>query len=65
MISILPVPNLYAIQNDCVLYDYTTLEEKFSLQYEVDFVKWFVHVSEDLYLKDRVWHSHEVEKNQK
>lgn len=65
MIPMLPVPNLYTSQNNCVLHDYTTLKEKFSLQYEVDIVNWLIHISEDLYLDDRAWSSHEVEKKQK
>ena len=65
MLTELPVPKLYSSMHNCVLHDYTTLKEKFSLEYEVDMVKWLVHISEDLYLKDRVWSSHEVEKKQK
>ena len=61
----LPVPNLYSSQHNWVLHDYTTLKEKFSLQYEVDIVNWLIHISEDLHLDDRVWSSHEVEKKQK
>jgi len=65
MLTELPVPNLYSSQHNCVLQDYKTLKEKFSLEYEVDIVKWLVHVNEDLHLKERVWSSNQVEKEQK
>jgi hypothetical protein len=65
MISILPVPNLYAIQNNCVLHDYMSLKEKFSLEYEVDIIRWLVQMNEDINLESRVWSSEEIELSQK
>lgn len=65
MISNLPINELYSSINNCVLYEYTNLKKKFSLEYEVDIAKWLIHIREDLYHKDRVWSSHETEKKQK
>ena len=61
----LPVPSLYSSLHNCVLHDYTTLKEKFSLQYEVDLVKWLVQMNEDINLENRVWSSEEIELSQK
>ena len=61
----LPVPSLYSSLHNCVLHDYSTLKEKFSLQYEVDLVKWLVQMNEDINLENRVWSSEEIELSQK
>lgn len=61
----LPIPRLYSSLHNCVLHDYTTLKEKFSLQYEVDLVKWLVQMNEDINLENRVWSSEEIELSQK
>ena len=50
--------------HNCVLHDYD-FEEKFSLQYEVDIVKWLVQMNEDINLENRVWSSEEIELSQK
>ena len=59
------VPHLYSSQHNGVCYDYLKLKRKFSLEYEVDIIKWLVQMNQDINLESRVWSSEEIELSQK